>query len=430
MHIPRPDIRTIRPKRQGLTLVAVLWLVMLLTVLITTLAKSVRLENRLNVSSQETTRLSWACRAGLETALALLNDDERAGDGLCELWSDNDADCRNVALNRCRFDLEIIDEAGKLNINTATREQLLELPGMTPSIADAILDWRDQDDQAQTQGVEGGYYANLRPGYEIRNGHLLTIRELALVKNVTPELLYGEDLNQNRLLDDNERDGNQRPPDDDGDKKIDPGWIEFLTCYSYDVNLDALGRNRTNINSADQAALQYQLGVSAGQAKWILEKRPFQGIADLIEEDSPREPPQDDESNEPRRLDLATFRRIADQITVKDEELTLGLVNINTAPLEVLAALLEGDHKTAHTIVQFRESGRKTMESIAELLDAKQISITTFKKIAGQITTRSNVFTVYVLSKSDQTGAKRLLEAVVDRRRVPPAALYWYERTN
>ena len=37
------------------------------------------------------------------------------------------------------------DEAGKVDLNTASRDMLMLLPGMTEDVADCIIDWRDGD---------------------------------------------------------------------------------------------------------------------------------------------------------------------------------------------------------------------------------------------------------------------------------------------
>jgi DNA uptake protein ComE-like DNA-binding protein len=39
----------------------------------------------------------------------------------------------------------LVDEASKLNVNTATLEMIEALPRMTPELAAAIIDWRDAD---------------------------------------------------------------------------------------------------------------------------------------------------------------------------------------------------------------------------------------------------------------------------------------------
>src|SRR4051794_35833994 len=59
----------------------------------------------------------------------------------------------------------LVDEASKLNINTATVAMLRELPGMTDEVAAAIVDWRDEDDEVTTNGAESETYATKQPGY-------------------------------------------------------------------------------------------------------------------------------------------------------------------------------------------------------------------------------------------------------------------------
>jgi competence protein ComEA len=59
---------------------------------------------------------------------------------------------------------------GRIDINTATREQLISLPGIGPSRAQAIITFREQngpftsvDDLERVQGVGAATLANLRP---------------------------------------------------------------------------------------------------------------------------------------------------------------------------------------------------------------------------------------------------------------------------
>ena len=53
--------------------------------------------------------------------------------------------------------------------------------------------------------------------------------------------------------------------------------------------------------------LQQSLGLTKGQAKWVVENRKdnYKSIADLIDQGSPKEAPkQDEESESPVKLDL------------------------------------------------------------------------------------------------------------------------------
>jgi len=424
--------------QKGLVLVAVLWLVMVLLVIVATVGRTSRLDSRICLFETEEMRCKWACRAGVETAIAVLNEDFKESDCLTDLWSDNDDDFNDVALEKCWFSVKVIDEASKLNVNTATREQLMELPDMEQQIADAIIDWRDENDTPGTEGVEAGYYENLPFGYFIRNGPFRTIRELLLVRGVTEELLYGEDTNLNGQLDYNEADGSENPPADDGDDELDQGWIAYLTCYSYDRNQDAAGEERININEANEGQLTRSLGIRRSQARWIVENRSgngYESIADLINRNSPREPANQTrrDSDQAEPLDLQTFAQIADRITVDDNDEVPGRINVNTAPAPVLTALLGDDDRAeilADNIVAYRAGLLDGMEGIAELLQVQSMDIDTFKTIANDVTTRSAVYTIRCIATADRSGSSGATvqtEAVVDRSSQPCTILYCYQ---
>jgi general secretion pathway protein K len=98
--------------------------------------------------------------------------------------------------------ITIDDESGKININglvkqngeyeTHTQEALqrlglrLQLQG---DIWGAVADWLDGDDLPRSGGAESSYYRTLKPPYSARNGKLMTLTEVSLVKGVTPEIL-------------------------------------------------------------------------------------------------------------------------------------------------------------------------------------------------------------------------------------------------
>ena len=419
-------------KRRGLVIVAVFWVVIVLEAIAVFALQNGWLDTLVSLGQVEDLRCKWGGRAGAEKAI------KAAHRAAHRLWSENDEDFNDVLLGRCRFDVRVIDEAGKLNVNTATREHLLGLPNMTEDIADAIMDWRDEDEIQSTSGVESGFYENLRYAYSIRNGPFRTIRELLLVKGVTEELFYGEDTNLNDELDFNESDGDESPPADDGDSELDRGWISYLSCYSYDKNTDSQGNTRVNINEADEDSLESSLGISKSYAKWIVESRPnrgYESIADLVSDSSPKEATKSSKENpeEASALDLATFIEISDKITVSSEGRIAGKVNINTAPREVLVALLGDDdeaQRAADEIMALRSGLVGGMEGIGDLLYSESIKVSVFKRIANYITTRSDVYTVRCLTfanRGGRVGRRQQTEAVLDRGSWPCSVLYWYQ---
>lgn len=435
------NIMNVPDARKALALVAILWVVAILAVIVAAVGRNSRLDTKLCLIRTQQLRCKWACRAGIETAIAVLNEDTRASDCLTDLWSENEDDFNDIGVEQCRFTVKVTDEAGKFNVNTATKEQLLTLHDMTEEIADAIIDWRDKDDAPQKAGAEAGYYQNLPYRYPIRNAPFQTIRELLMVKGITRQLLYGEDTNFNDRLDYNERNGDQSPPDDNGDDQLDKGWIAYLTCYSVDKNTDASGEKRININEADEKKLEESLKIEKSHAKWIVENRKnkkYKSIADLISDKSPKKAQKSSERNSDRAqpLDLETFSSVADKITVSNQNEVLGKVNINTAPKEVLTALLGGGEaaeQTADDIITYREELLYGMQSIAEIMNVSSVKIDTFKKIADYITTRSDVFTVHCFARADRSGAGGATlqaEAVVDRGSTPCKMLYWYQGAN
>lgn len=152
------------------------------------------------------------------------------------------------------------DESTRLNLNILpTLEKtlpgtgttlLMALPGMTEDVADAILDWLDDDDEERPLGAETGYYTGLRPAYAAKNGPLETVEELLLVRGVTPELLFGGDVNRNGTIDAHETAG-------EGTSGL--GWSSYLTLYSTENNVRSDGQPRIDLNQSDLQALSDQL---------------------------------------------------------------------------------------------------------------------------------------------------------------------------
>lgn len=464
-------------QQKGLVLLIVLWTVAILFILAGTTGQASRLDNKLSMFMTQEVRCKWASRAGVEKVVALLNEDDRTLDGPADLWSYNPEDLNDVEMLGCHYTVRVVDEAGKLNVNTATRDQLLGLFewGMDTALADAIIDWRDTDDEPGEEGVETGYYENLPYRYTIPNRPFRTVRELLKVRGVTEQLLYGDDTNFNGHLDDNEDDGPLTPPLDDGDGVLDLGWISFLTCYEpQTLPQDPNGTTKVDINQATAEQL-VELGLTEAQAQAVIDSRPANGyssIGALISTGTTTSTSTSTStgtgtttgtgtgpststgtgsgqttgevvSTAGPPLDVATFQSIVDLITVSTASASgmggaagaggVHLININTAPLEVFVALLGGTdeaYEVAQNIVSIREGTLEGFESLGDLLSVPSVSADLFAQIVGQLTTRSNVFTVYSMARADQTeisGASWHTEVVVDRSQSPPKSLYWYQ---
>jgi DNA uptake protein ComE-like DNA-binding protein len=183
----------------------------------------------------------------------MLRDSENArGRGMFGIVAPMEGDTSSTGI---RFGF--VDESGRININqllqfgldeTQTRDVLMYLPEMTEEVADAILDWVDDDEEPRDYGAESDYYSSLDPPYYAKNAKFESIDELLQVAGVTPEYLYGEDTNRNGLLDPNEDDGDQSLPFDNADGVLNPGWAAYLTVDSRELNLRSDGTPKVYVN--------------------------------------------------------------------------------------------------------------------------------------------------------------------------------------
>lgn len=442
-------------KKKGLVIIAVLWTAVLLTVMAAVLGRKSRLDMKVCLARMEAVRCKWAARAGIEKAMAILKEDaaENQTDGLLDLWSDNDEDFNNVPLNRCWFSVQVIDETSKLNINTATKEQLLGLPDMVEEIADAIIDWRDTDDTPSGAGVESGYYESLPYGYMARNGPFKTIRELLLVKDVTEELFYGEDTNLNGRLDYNENDGDLSPPSDDADGVLDVGWAAYLTCYTSSGSQSTSGQ--TTGGTSGQTSGSNQSGSSSGQTSGGSSQSsggsgqssggssPTSGNSGQTSGSSGRSSSGSSQtsggsnqtssgSNQTSGGSNQTSGSSGQTSSTSTTQASAN-VNVNTASDIVLAALLGGGddaERTAQAIISYRETLTDGIQNISELSQAGGISSDVLSQIQNYLTTSSNIFTIRCTATADRNGTDGTTlytEAVVDRSSTPCKILFWYQ---
>ena len=217
------------------------------------------------------------------------------------------------------------DESSRLNINglslkpedrAAERQRLARLPQMTEYIADAILDWMDSDDEPSDYGAESSWYASQYPPYRPRQGRFESLRELLLVRGVTAELLFGEDLNQNGLLDPNEDDGDVRSPSDNADGRLQAGWSDFLTIHSAESTYAPDGSRKLNVNTSELAKLYDDLETKFDRetAGFVVALR-MNGRA----EDSSTNQQLDEEARRQERLSSAR-RRVAEQLGSGDDD--------------------------------------------------------------------------------------------------------------
>ena len=320
----------------------------------------------------------------------------------------------------------LVDEASKLNLNTASLAMLQLLPRMTAELAAAIIDWRDSNSEVTTSGAEDEIYQRLNPAYRCKNGPFDSVDELRLVYGMTTEVLYGDDANRNGALDPNENDGDYSPPNDDRNARLDPGIAEYLTVWSRESNT-----GMTNVNDQQQLAplLQEKLGVD--RANQILARfasssgtnRPPGGgaggttrtVASLIEFFQVGQFTQEE------------FSQIYSLISTTNTVVT-GLVNINTASEAVLTCIPGIGTEKAGADMAYRQGNVSQTSTVAWLVEA--IGAEAALQAAPYVTARTRVFTADVAALGHHDRGFRRIRHVVDANDPAPRVVYRQDLTH
>ena len=358
----------------------------------------------------------------------------------------------------------VSDEESRLNINYAGADELAKLTGMTPEMVAGLIDYRDKDNAVTQGGGEADEYTALVPPYLPYNGPLRTSRELLMVRNFSRTLLLGEDANQNGLLDPEENDGADSEPDDNADGILDPGWSALFAVDSAVRNVNAAGQGRMNLQQADEQTLTTLPGVTADLAKAIVQHRSqnrFETILDLLEVRAPAPnnapappppspnnpgspgtatrptravatptpgtpsstgrsaggatrptPPTPARSQGPPLIDEQMFIDLADEVTIEDELEAAGVVNVNTAGIDVLACLPGLDRELAQAIVNYRSSSG-FFANTAALLKVPGVTQEILKRLLPRITTRSETFRILAEGRVPSSNARQRLQVIV-----------------
>lgn len=462
-----PTFRVMRPPRAPSTrasvLVGLLWCLALLSIVVISVLHTSRLDLTVGRHHADRIQAHYLALAGLEKAKALLYHDSRertrsAQNHTGRLY-DDPGQFRDVPLGRGRFRVlraappeegggtvfGIADEERHLNANTASAEEWNRLPDMTPDIVAAILDWRDPDDTVTPGGAEVEHYASLRPPRLPRNGPFLTVRELLMVRGMTPRALLGDDRQYNGLLE--PLGGSPAEPLDSRTYPglADLGWAGWLTVDSGVTDRDAAGQERISLQSADESELGDIPGITTDIARAIVAHRnqnrfsSLDGLLDVTAappSGSPSPPAQFDPATlppgvapppsaaqssatprgggpaGPPLIDESLLLEIADRLTLSDQSHLAGVVNVNTAPLEVLACLPGMNRELAQAIISFRASNGY-LANVAWLLRVPGMTRETFRQLAPRVTVRSETFRILAEGRVDATGVRRRLQTIV-----------------
>jgi len=388
-----------RSKERGLSLIAVMWIITILTVLASEYIYSVNLEVRIASNWNDQVKAFYAAKGGFETAIVVLKEDkipedeaeaaEPEYDSLDEDWAQE----LTAELNDGTYETMIIDESAKININTADEETLTNAIVYCIGTADLEGEMAEEEMAAEAQ-VLAAAIIEARP--------FRTVAEMAKVQDMTPEILYGEaalgiDTAESVTVAEGEE-----------QQQIVP-LVDITTVYSADKNVAGDGSARVNINSADSG--QIQQGINP-QGQQIITQQEAQAIVDYRDEQGNNQqgqaggqgqagmpgqgavPGQEGDTEQQsgytgigQLLDVPaisqqTFDSISNRLTLEDRD--DNRININTADSNGLQSLNGIDSGIADSIVNYRNQNQ--FESIEGIREVKVVSIQDMRTIVDRVT--------------------------------------------
>ncbi len=420
----------------GMSLIAVMWIVTILTVLASEFMYSMQLEIRIARNWSDRVSAFYAAKGGLEGAISILRDDETAYDSLDEDWTEE----ITGELNDSTYTTIIIDESAKINVNTADEETLTNAIVYIMSASASGEDISTEEEITTEAQALAAAIIEKRP--------YRTVAEIAKAENMTPEILYGRYIDESGIEVEVAGEASEESEDEEEQPSA---LVEIMSVYSADKNVTSDGQKRVNINNAD--ADQIQQGIN-GEGEEIITQQEAQSIVNYRDEQGNNQPGQGGGPGQGQTpgqgeassqegvfkgigelLDVPaisqeTLDSIRDSITVEDEgdDRNGGgepKININTADANELQNLDGIDSGIADSIVSHRE--QKQFENVDELSEVKLVSINDMKSIVDRITVsdddvlqgKVNINTaplaiLQMLPGMDEEKA----QAIVDRREV------------
>ena len=186
---------------KGTILVLVLWVIALLTMIAGYFSVEARLRGNLGYGSWNLLKSRLEVESLLNLAslyLAPIDQDKDVRDPDHFLFADGSRYMVRMGGRDLEFTLQ--DERGKIDLNKVSEDVLEKVlssllanqaGSQASHISDAVMDWRDNDDDKRSSGAEDAFYQSLSPPYKPSNSRFLLLEQLLLVRGVTPRIFWG-----------------------------------------------------------------------------------------------------------------------------------------------------------------------------------------------------------------------------------------------
>lgn len=176
--------------QRGIALVIVLWVIVLLTVVVSSFVYSVRTHVQMTGNQESLARARNLADAGVNRALYELL--KAASDG--GRWK-AEGNTYTFDLDGTKVSVIMVPESTFIDLNTAPEKLLLGMfesvgveAGQAQALVDAIEDWRDPDDLPRLSGAERDQYQAAGLKQVPANADFKSVSELKEVMGVTPEI--------------------------------------------------------------------------------------------------------------------------------------------------------------------------------------------------------------------------------------------------
>jgi DNA uptake protein ComE-like DNA-binding protein len=429
----------VRQKQRGFLLIAVLVIIMLASMVALSLIFRVRAEQASFGASVGGEQAWYAAMSGIQQAIHLA----AAGGQDSSVWQNNPGALYNQFVQddgsdrwyftvystpadgetQARYGLS--DEAAKVNLNKATAPMLFRAFELPSDIVHRLTG--EATEPTNSMVVETNAFEL------VSHPQFATLDDLLLIPGVTPGMIYGEDANHNFHLDPNEDDGDAQFPPDDGDGQLFLGLQDSITVYSYEFDLNSDREPRIQLNSTQtnwtvkglpDNSIAYMKAEQAAQ-------RLFKSPADLLEAKDQFKDDQGKEVEMESGITAEELPAVMDLFTTIFEPRLAGLININSASIQVLKALPGVDQSKAEAIVEARDNMRAELRvSPAWLYSEKVLTADEFKAVAPFITTHSYQYRFHVIGYGMPSGRYRVFEVVIDAADKQPQITYLRDITK
>ncbi len=373
-----------RRRDSGSAFILALISIVILTAVVVTAASETRTVQLTQKHRLEQRRAERMANAGILYAVAQMIDIDTAIVSYDDPWAQIGTNgTQEITVAAGSFRVEVLDAGSRINLNTATQEQLELLPFTTEQI-DSILDWREPDLQPRIEGAKDEFYTNLARPYLTKLRDFDTVDELLSVKGINANMLY-EPQEQNM--------GTALVSAGSTDTQIT--LADVLTVDSRSSNFTPLGEPKANVNTASAGQL-VQAGLDGPLAQAIVQQRnqigTFTSWSQLLQVPG---------------VTMQNVALLLDGLTLDTTDSVFGRVNLNTATEQTLN-LLPG---ITPDVTQAIVSRQGTFLGLGDLAGVPGMSLALLGQVAGLVTISSEAFIVRVIGQYGS--AQYAIQAIV-----------------